>query len=122
LVLNVEAGGEVGLGNIWAVTGNFLTTLGQAPVVGRVLEPSDMSLTAGVGSDAVVIGYGFWQRRFAGAPDVLGSTVRIEGRALTVVGVAPEWFSGMTLGVAPDVIIPLTALPEINRALGQRRI
>ena len=60
------------------------------------------------GRDAVaILGYDFWRTRFAEDPRVLGTTVRINGTAFTVIGIAPEHFHGLLSGLEPnDVWIP----------------
>ena len=40
----------------------------------------------------VVISHALWQRRFAGAPDVIGKPMTLDGESYTVIGVAPEGF------------------------------
>ncbi len=68
---------------------NFFSTLGTQPVVGRAFLPDDD--TAGR-SDIAIVGYGLWQQFFAGHRSVLGSTIRVDGKPLTIVGVAPPGF------------------------------
>ena len=74
------------------VTPGLFDVLGTRPILGRTFHPER--------SDApvrdvpeIVLGYGLWQRRFGGAPDVIGKTLVHEGRsALTVIGVMPRGF------------------------------
>jgi hypothetical protein len=94
------------------VTGTFHSELGATPTAGRLLVPADMDLNAFQGSAVAVLGYGFWQRRFGGDPNVIGSTVRVQGAPFTVVGVGPRGFKGFGLLVEPDVTVPLTANPR----------
>ncbi len=88
-----EADRVVGL----AVTPNYFTTLGIAPILGRTLAP-DTS-----GPAEVMIGYGYWQRRFGGSPSALGQTLTIDNpndarptrqHVYTVVGVMPRGLPG----------------------------
>ncbi|MGH2601815.1 MAG: ABC transporter permease, partial [Dehalococcoidia bacterium] len=63
------------------------------------------------------IGYGYWQRRFNGAPDVIGKTLSLDKRTYTIVGVTPAAFSGLDPGRRVDVTWPIrqgpmTADPE----------
>ena len=68
------------------VTPDFFPTLGIAPLVGRAFADDE----GAEGHDAVaVLGYGLWQRRFAGDPAVVGRTIQINSRSVTVVGVMP---------------------------------
>jgi putative ABC transport system permease protein len=66
-----------------SVTPTYFSVLGLTPVLGRALA-SDSS-----GPDEVVIGYGYWQRRFGGARSVLGKPLTIDDHPYTIVGVAP---------------------------------
>ena len=63
---------------------------GVAPVIGRVLQPEDERDAA---PPVVVIGYAEWQRRFAGRPDVLTTSVQLGHTHHAVVGVMPEGFA-----------------------------
>jgi predicted permease len=62
-----------------------------------------------VGAPVAVLGYGYWQTRFAGRADALGSTLQIDRTIYTIVGVAPRDFVGITEGSAPALFIPATA-------------
>jgi putative ABC transport system permease protein len=68
---------------------NFFQLLGSRPVLGRgFVEGEDTP-----GRDTVaVIAYGLWQQRFGGDPGALGSTLRVNGTPLTIVGIAPPGF------------------------------
>jgi putative ABC transport system permease protein len=71
------------------VTGSFFPLFGVAPANGRFLDIADDQPG---GAHVVVIGYGLWQRRFGGVPDVVGRTITLNGDTYTVVGVAPATF------------------------------
>lgn len=60
------------------------------PLMGRTLVESDEQAGA---SPAIVIGYDLWQRRFDGAADVVGQTVKLGSMQSTIVGVMPEGFA-----------------------------
>jgi putative ABC transport system permease protein len=70
------------------VTQNFFATLGIAAVHGRTFLPADLG-----GPPVAVLGYGFWQRRFGGAADVIGKTLTLNDRTYTVIGVVPPGLS-----------------------------
>jgi putative ABC transport system permease protein len=74
------------------VSPDFFTLLGIQPVLGRSFTARE----AERGESLVVLGYGLWQRRFAGSRDVIGRVLRIEGRQATVVGVMPASFRPLT--------------------------
>jgi putative ABC transport system permease protein len=68
------------------VTASFFNVLGVVPYVGRGLVDADGD---GAGSDVVVLGNGLWRRQFGARPDVVGSTLRMDGKPFTIIGVAP---------------------------------
>jgi predicted permease len=69
-----------------AVAGNFFSTMGIAPMLGRVLTPGDDR----PGHDNVIVASeSFWRERLGGDPNIIGSDVRVDGRSVTVVGVVP---------------------------------
>jgi predicted permease len=86
------------------VTGNYFETLGVKPLIGRFFLPQE-DRTPG-GHPVLVLGYAPWQGRFGGRPDIVGQTIRINGIAFTVTGVAPEGFKGLNAVFGPDIWIP----------------
>lgn len=62
--------------------------------------------------DVLVISHGYWQRRFGGAPAVVGRTVGRKERAFTVIGVAPKEFRGTGLWTDMDLWMPVSAWSE----------
>ena len=89
------------------VAGNFFQVLGVKPFIGRVLTAEDDSL--GKGAPVAVIQYGFWQSRYGGREDILGSTVRLNGAPFTVVGVAAPEFGGTNAGLLTQLWAPVNA-------------
>jgi predicted permease len=57
----------------------------------------------------LVLGYSYWQKRFAGDKNVIGKKVEINSHPLTIVGVAPENFHGTYSIVDSDLYLPLSA-------------
>ena len=114
--VNVEVNSSLFHVNALGVTGDYYFSLGANPVIGRLLTPDDVDLHGGATHEIAVIDYQFWQSHFAGAPDVIGKQIRIEGHPFTIVGVTRKWFTGMTVGQAPDITIPITAQPVIQGA------
>ena len=104
---------------IWGeiVTGNYFSGLGVHPVIGRAFLP-DEDRTPGA-KPVCVINYGFWQRRFHGDPNIEGKTIRIEGHAFTIVGVAPRGFIGTGIfHFVPDVWVPVMMQQTIAGSFG----
>jgi putative ABC transport system permease protein len=94
------------------VSGNYFDVLGVAPLLGRTLQPAD-SATDG-SNPVVMLGYGYWQKRFGSDPRILNESVLINDRPMTVVGVVHAGFHGIQLGRIPDVYIPITMKPVIT--------
>jgi macrolide transport system ATP-binding/permease protein len=73
------------------IDGNFFSTLGIKPALGRFILPSEEETTAPV----LVLGHSYWMTRFGGDAGILGAKVSINGHPMTIVGVAPEGFHGL---------------------------
>src|SRR5262249_10240394 len=61
-----------------------------------------------------VIGNALWRQKFAGRRDVIGESVRLNGHAFTIVGVAPASYSGLVRGVRENFWIPLSTYPLLT--------
>jgi predicted permease len=88
------------------VSGNYFEVLAQRAAAGRLLSPPDAESPGR--QPVVVVSYDYWQTRYGGARTAVGSTIRVNGQALEIVGVAPRRFQGTTLGLAFDMWIPAT--------------
>jgi predicted permease len=95
------------------VSGTYFSVLGLEPAVGRLLSSSDD--TAENANPVAVLSYGFWQRKFALSPSVVGRDIRLNGFPFTVIGVAPEGFEGDVVGEQMALFVPLSMQPEIVR-------
>ena len=99
------------------VSGDFFSTLGVPAILGRTLTPADDVAGGGPDGPVAVISYAFWQQRFGGATDVVGSRVTIERLPLTVVGVTPPDFLGIEVGRSVDISFPIRIQPLIFPSL-----
>jgi hypothetical protein len=94
------------------VSGNYFSTLELGAYTGRALGDSDDTPAA---APATVISYGAWQREFAADPALVGSTIFIQARPFTVVGIAPPGFFGDRVSDRPPAFwMPLSSEPYIN--------
>lgn len=112
---DVSAGSEAERIDGALVSGDYFTTLGVSAFAGRTLVGADDVNGGGVDGPVAVISHGFWQRRFAGSPQVLGMSLTIDSTPFTIVGVLPPQFLGTEVGHAFDVVIPIGAEPLIRR-------
>jgi predicted permease len=89
------------------VSGNWFGVLRVRPIAGRTLTPADES--TGDAAPAAVLSHGFWTRGFARDAGVIGTTVRVNGTPVRVIGVAAPGFQGLTIGQSVDLWLPLTS-------------
>ena len=94
------------------VSGNFFPVMRVQPALGRAFRADEDRVE---GRDAVVmLGHDFWVSQYNASPSVLGSRIRLDGIEFTVVGVAPEHFTGIDLVLRPTVFVPLAMLPSMG--------
>jgi predicted permease len=96
----------------YLATGNYFQALGITPAAGRFFTPAE-DVAPGA-SPYAVISYDTWQARFGGRSDAIGSTVSINGRPFTILGVAPRGFQGTEVFYRPEVWVPMTMQAEIE--------
>ena len=84
------------------VTGGILRLFGVRPVLGRDFAPEEDIPDAQVG----IITYGLWQRRFGGDVKVIGRSLLIDGRPISIVGVLPRSFEILSVMPQPEILIP----------------
>ena len=92
---------------ITRVSGNYFPILGVQPALGRLLLPTE-GQTPGA-DPVIVLGFSYWQKRFAGDIAVVGKHVEINNHPLTIVGVAPPEFHGTYSVLDSDLYVPLSA-------------
>ena len=100
------------------VTSDFFSTLGVNPVLGRSFAPGEDRIGA---APTVMISAGFWKRKFASDPAVLGKTLTLDGRDFTVIGVVPASFNLVSTISPREIYAPLgqwTNTLLMNRGAG----
>jgi len=99
------------------VSGSYFDVLGLRPTVGRLIGLEDEARLGE--SPVVVLSHSFWRSRFGGDEQVVGRVLNVNGRPLTIVGIAPETFSGTRLGLRTQIFVPITMRWELmGRSLG----
>ena len=94
------------------VSGSYFTVLGLQPTLGRLIGPAD---NEPVGANFVaVLSHSFWETRLGADPDVVGKTIMVNGRSMTIIGVGPREFEGTTLGTKPFVFVPISMRGLLN--------
>ena len=94
------------------VSGNYFQVFETWPVLGRLLTPGDDAKLSD--SAVAVISYGYWQRRFAGDPGVIGRKMTVNNLPFSIVGVAARGFFGARAGMEPDFWMPLTMQSDVR--------
>ena len=94
------------------VSGSYFSELGIGAAIGRVLTPDD-DRTPG-GHPVTVLSYSFWRNRFSGDTAIIGKTVVINGRNMTVIGVAQPGYDGIELGRAAKAFIPIMMKAQLT--------
>lgn len=87
------------------VSGNFFSTLGAEPVLGRLFTEEDAVRGA---APVAVLSAETWRNRFNADEALIGQAIRLNGRPITVVGIAPPGFSGVSLETRIDVWLPMS--------------
>jgi predicted permease len=86
--------------------------LGVRPALGRMLTVDDDKLR--MGHPVAVLQYDFWQNRFGGKTEVVGSTIRLNGTPFNVIGIAAAGFEGTDTGLPTNVWVPVMMKPAIT--------
>jgi predicted permease len=108
---NLAYRGHTMSGNGLLVSGSYFPVLGLQPALGRLLGPGD---DPAAGSEPVVVlSHAYWTRRLGADGGVLNQTLVVNGRPLTIVGVAPPGFRSTTLGLEPEVFAPITLREQL---------
>ncbi|MGA8144336.1 MAG: ABC transporter permease [Candidatus Acidiferrales bacterium] len=98
---NLTGTGEAERVPVGQVSADFFPVLGEVPILGRTFRADDDRPGA---APVVVLGEGFWKRKFGGAPDALGRTLMLNGTGYTIIGVVRDNFKIFTDG---EVYVPI---------------
>lgn len=94
------------------VSGNFFEVLGVRPWAGRLFTQDD-DRTPGA-HPVAVLSYAYWESRFGKDPNLIGKTILVNEHPLTVIGVTPPGFYGVSLSNNPDVRVTMMMTPVFN--------
>ena len=113
--VNLADGGEVDPADGLYASGRMFEVMGVDAVLGRTLNERDDVVGGGPDGQVAVLSYGFWQRRFAGSPDIIGRRINLDRAQFTIVGVTAPRFFGPEVGRSFDVAVPLNSEPWIRK-------
>ena len=98
---------------VWGslVSGDYFSVLGVEAAIGRVFLPGE-DVTPDT-HPVVVLSRRLWVEHLGAAPGAVGREVTLNGRSHTIVGIAPEGFTGTNVGVEPDLWVPMAMAPAL---------
>src|SRR5216683_1671548 len=88
------------------VSGNYFSGLGVKPALGRLFLPGEGEHAGS--EEQIVLGYSYWQKRFAGSSQVIGKQVLVDGKPVTIIGVTPKEFRGTSFALNMDAYLPMS--------------
>jgi predicted permease len=94
------------------VSGNYFKVLGVGAAMGRVFDETDDREIGGY--PLVVLSHAYWTSRFGADPGMLNQTMVVNGRAMTIVGVAQKGFSSEMPGNTPEMFVPIVMKKEMT--------
>lgn len=94
------------------VTGNYFSVLGVPAILGRTFTQQETRVAGN--APVVVISYGYWARKFARDPGVVGRKLLVNGSPFTIIGVTPPDFFGDIVGRPNDIWFPVTMQTQAN--------
>jgi predicted permease len=89
------------------VSGNYFSALGVQPELGRLILPTEGQTPNA--DPVIVLSYVYWQKRFNRDPSIVGKTVQVDDRPMTVIGVSPKGFLGTYAFLSMDAFVPMSA-------------
>jgi len=92
------------------VSANYFSVLGVMPIQGRTFRPEEE--TPGRGAAVAIVSYNYWKKEGL-SPAMLGSTITIDSRPFTVVGILPQGFTGTTQIFSPEIFLPLGVYDQV---------
>lgn len=107
----VEVGIDADVVEGQMVTGGFFPALGVVPRHGRLIGPDDDRIMGA--HPVVVVSHEFWRSRLGERDDIIGRTLSVNAQPLTIIGVAPPGFRGVTFGSNPQLYVPISQVREL---------
>ena len=98
---NMTGAGEPQRVHTHMISAEFFTALGMRPLLGRAFGSEEDKAGAG---PVAILSDGLWNRKFGSAQDVLGKNITLNGKAYTIIGVAPGHITGLS---NTDIFVPI---------------
>ena len=98
------------------LSGDCADVLGVEPILGRWFNTRDVHIP-GPSSPVALISSTYWRRGFGRDPNVIGRTIKVFNATLTVIGVLPESFPGLSKDMATDIFVPFNGHRPASNAV-----
>jgi predicted permease len=121
--MHLNMGGTTERVNGELVSGSYFSTLGVPAALGSVIGRSEDRAQGA--HPVAVLSFDYWKSRFNGDPHVIGRKVTLNGHPFTIIGVAREGFTGIDVGAATQVFVPMMMKPQLTpgwNGLEERRV
>lgn len=109
--VTVVADGNAEALNCFLVSGDFYRGLEVSPAIGRAIGPEDDVATAQ--GPVALISYQYWTRRFNRSPSAIGKTITLNDVPVRIIGVNPEYFTGIEPGANFEIWATLNLPPAV---------
>jgi putative ABC transport system permease protein len=94
------------------VSGTYFPVLGVMAAAGRLITSEDDRERGG--APVAVLSYDYWRNRYGGDPTLIGKTITVSNNAVTVIGVSQAGFTGLDIGSASNVFVPVTLKAQMT--------
>jgi predicted permease len=95
------------------VTGNYFQALGVEPLLGRFFRSAE-GVTPGA-DPVMVLSYAYWKQHFAGDPNIIGRQAAVNGRPVTIIGVAARNYHGLVPVLRTQVYLPAAMIVAVEQ-------
>lgn len=112
VALNLQQDGQAEAVRGELVSGNYFQVLGIGAELGRTLLPADDEQRNA--HPVAVLSFKYWMSRFGSDPSIAGRSIRLNGIAMTVVGVVASGFDGVEVARQTDVFVPMMMKPVMT--------
>src|ERR1700674_5963893 len=109
---SIASHGQTDRGSGELVTGNYFEVLGVHAALGRLLSPADDDVQGA--HPVAVLSHAYWTRHFGGEAGARNQTILVNNAELTIVGVRQGALSGIQVGQAPDIFVPMTMKAQMT--------
>ncbi len=113
----IGRGEEMRRSFVFLTSENYFALMGTKPALGRFFDAAECRPNANI--PVAVASYSYW-KRLGGRADLIGKPLIVNGQTYSLIGVAPEGFSGVSALLAPDLWLPMGVYSQLGSAFSDR--